>query len=61
MDSPSGLVFIGISLLHILAFMSTHIPPLQGSRVARVLVPGSLLILPLVTIACLYVAGLPEA
>ncbi|WP_374595493.1 hypothetical protein [Aquabacterium sp.] len=60
-DSPAGAVLLWVSLAQILSVVFLHIRSLNGSRFVRVVVTGSLLILPLITIGCLYVAGLPKA
>lgn len=61
MDSPGGMIFIAVSIVQLVTVLSMHIRLLQASRLVRILVTGSLLILPLITVACLYVAGLPKA
>jgi hypothetical protein len=60
-DSPSAMPLLGVSLVQLAAAVLIHIRPLQASRLGRALVTASLLILPLLTITCLYVAGLPKA
>ncbi len=61
MDAPGGMIFIAVSLVQLVAVLSMHICQLQASRLACILVTGSLLILPLISVACLCVAGLPKA